>query len=188
MLRSYQAQRPRIARSAYIDASALVIGDVQIGADSSIWPMCVVRGDVHSIRIGERTNIQDACVLHVSSDSEFLPGGLPLVVGNDVTVGHRVILHACEVGDGCLIGMASTIMDGAVLEAGLMIGAGSLVPTGKHLEGGYLYLGSPVRRVRELQTREREYLAFSALHYARLKDRHLRTSHSVHSAARPQDK
>ena len=150
----------------------MVGGRVKIGADSSVWPMCVVRGDINSIEIGERTNIQDGSVLHVTHDSEFAEGGMPLVVGSDVTVGHNVVLHACTIEDLCLIGMGSVVLDGAVVRKGAMIGAGSLVPPNKDLEGGYLYVGSPVKRVRALSEKERRFLVYSAEHYARLKDRH----------------
>ena len=170
--RKFAGKSPDIAESAYIDETALVIGDVTIGADSSIWPMTVARGDVHSITIGKCTNIQDASILHVTHDGKFSPGGYPLVVGDYVTVGHRVTLHACSVGNNCLIGMSATIMDGAVLGDGLIIGAASLVPVGKKLEGGYLYVGSPVKRVRELNDKEREFLEYSAMHYVKLKNSH----------------
>lgn len=172
-IRPFAGKTPEIAATAYVDDSAVVIGDVKIGEDSSIWPMTVVRGDVHSITIGKGTNIQDVSILHVTHDGKFSPGGFPLVVGDYVTVGHRVILHACTVGNYCLIGMAATIMDGAVLGDKLIIGAGSLVPTGKELEGGYLYVGSPVKRVRELNDKELEFLEFSANHYVKLKDQHI---------------
>ena len=171
-IRKFAGKSPDIAKSAYIDETALVIGDVTIGADSSIWPMTVVRGDVHSITIGKCTNIQDASVLHVTHDGKFSPGGFPLIVGDNVTVGHRVTLHACSVGNDCLIGMSATIMDGSVLGDGLIIGAGALVPTGKELEGGYLYVGSPVRQVRELNEKEREFLDYSARHYVKLKNKY----------------
>ena len=171
-IRDFQSKSPEIASSAYIDEAALVIGDVSIGADSSVWPMTVIRGDVHSIKIGERTNIQDASVCHVTHDGEYSPGGFPLTVGDDVTVGHRVLLHACTVGDLCLIGMAATIMDGAVVEDKVIVGAGSLVPTGKTLESGYLYVGSPVKRVRKLNEKELAFLKYSAEHYSKLKDLH----------------
>jgi len=171
-IRRFQDKTPIIDDSAYIDDTASVIGDVEIGANSSVWPMTVIRGDVHSIRIGERTNIQDASVCHVTHDGDFSPGGFPLTVGNNVTVGHRVLLHACTVGDDCLIGMAATIMDGAVIEDNVIVGAGSLVPTGKRLESGYLYVGSPVKRVRELNDKELAFLKYSAEHYSKLKDLH----------------
>ncbi|MEM7027799.1 MAG: gamma carbonic anhydrase family protein [Pseudomonadota bacterium] len=171
-IRDFQDKSPEIAASAYVDDSALVIGDVTIGDDSSIWPMTVMRGDVHSIKIGKRTNIQDASVCHVTHDGKFSPGGQPLTVGDDVTVGHRVLLHACTVGNLCLIGMAATIMDGALVEDNVILGAGSLVPSGKTLESGYLYVGSPVKRVRELNEKELAFLTYSAEHYSKLRAQH----------------
>ena len=135
-IRSFEASHPEIADDVWIDPTAVVIGDVSIASQSSVWPMCVVRGDVNHIHIGQRSNIQDGSVLHVSHDSYYLPGGAPLVIGDGVTVGHKVMLHGCTIGNGCLIGMGTTILDGAVLEPSLMIGAGSLVPQGKRLEGG----------------------------------------------------
>ncbi|MCG8324673.1 MAG: gamma carbonic anhydrase family protein [Thiotrichales bacterium] len=172
-IREFQGQSPLIDASAFIDESAVVIGDVTIGANSSLWPMVVARGDVQTITIGEYTNIQDGSILHVSHDGKFSPGGFPCNVGNHVTVGHRVTVHACTVGDYCLIGMSATIMDGAELGDKLIIGAGSLVPTGKKLEGGYLYVGSPVKQVRPLKEKEFEFLEYSAEHYKKLKDKHL---------------
>lgn len=171
-IRDFNGITPVIAESAYVDESAVVIGDVTIGADSSLWPMVVARGDVHSITIGEKTNIQDGSILHVTHDGKFSPGGYPCKIGNYVTVGHRVTVHACTVGDYCLIGMSATIMDGAELGDKLIIGAGSLVPTGKKLEGGYLYVGSPVKQVRPLKGNEFEFLEYSAVHYIKLKNKH----------------
>ena len=172
-IRTLQGKTPDIADSAFVDESAVVIGDVTIGEDSSIWPMTVVRGDVQKITIGKRTNIQDACVLHVTHDGKFSPGGFPLTVGDDVTVGHRVTLHACTVGNQCLIGMSATIMDGAVLGDRLIIGAGSLVPTSKQLEGGYLYVGSPAKQLRPLNEEELNSLEYSADHYVEVKNMHM---------------
>jgi len=171
-VRRFEGHQPDIHASVYIDEQALVVGEVSIGEDSSVWPMSVVRGDVNSIEIGERTNIQDGSVLHVTHDSEYAEGGMPLVIGSDVTVGHKVILHACQVEDGCLIGMGATVLDGALIRAGSMVGAGALVPPGKVLESGYLYLGSPVKQVRELTEKEKRFLQYSAAHYVRLKNRH----------------
>ena len=171
-IRSFEGISPRIAADVWIDASALVIGDVAIGAGSSVWPLTVIRGDIHRIRIGECTNVQDASVLHVTHDSRFNPGGHPLIVGDRVTIGHKVMLHGCEIGDGCLVGMASVVMDGARLESGVMLAAGSLVAPGKVLKGGWLWRGSPARAVRELTGQEREFLGYSAANYRRLADRY----------------
>ncbi|MFT5395293.1 MAG: carbonic anhydrase/acetyltransferase-like protein (isoleucine patch superfamily) [Gammaproteobacteria bacterium] len=168
-IRSYKDKTPDIHATAYVDETAVVIGDVSIGQDSSVWPMSVIRGDVNSITIGARTNIQDGSVLHESHTSEFSPG-YPLVIGDDVTVGHKALLHACTVGNMCLIGMSATVMDGAVLGDNVIIGAGSLVPPGKQLESGYLYVGSPVKKIRELNEKERAFLKYSAKHYSVLKD------------------
>lgn len=173
-IRRFEEHAPQIGESVFIDESAVVTGDVVIGRDSSVWPCCSIRGDIHSIRIGERSNIQDGSVLHVTHDSEFEPGGNSLTVGSDVTVGHNVILHACTVEDLCLIGMGSILLDGAVIESGAKIGAGSLVPPNKVLQGGYLWLGSPVRKVRALSDEEKAFLVYSAEHYVALKNRHRR--------------
>ena len=172
MIRPFENTRPRIAESAYVDETALIIGDVHIGADSSVWPMCVARGDINSIRIGERSNIQDGSILHVTHDSEYRPGGLPLVIGDDATIGHSVTLHACVIGNECLIGMGAVVLDGAVIEDRAMVGAGALVSPGKELEGGYLWLGRPAKRARALTAKELEYLPYSARHYVRLQRRH----------------
>jgi carbonic anhydrase/acetyltransferase-like protein (isoleucine patch superfamily) len=171
-IRSFEQLTPHIHPTAYVDETALVIGDVEIGQDSSIWPMSVVRGDIQSIRIGARTSIQDGTIIHVTHDSRFCPGGQPTVIGNDVTVGHKVILHACTIENFCLIGMGAIIMDKAVVQSRVTIGAGSVVPPGKVLESGFLYVGSPIRPVRPLTERELEFLEYSAQNYRRLKDRY----------------
>jgi carbonic anhydrase/acetyltransferase-like protein (isoleucine patch superfamily) len=173
-IRSFEDYTPEIAESAFVDDSAVVTGNVVIGADSSVWPMCSIRGDIHSIRIGERTNIQDGSILHVTHDSEFAPGGNALSIGNDVTVGHNAVVHACTVEDLCLIGMGSVILDGAIVRKGAMVGAGSLVSPGKEIEGGYLWLGSPAKRVRELTEKEKAFLQYSSSHYVDLKNRHMK--------------
>jgi len=172
-IRPFKGISPKIADSAYVDEDCSVIGDVTIGEDSSIWPMTAIRGDVHKITIGKRTNIQDGSILHVTADNEFNPGGSPLTIGDDVTVGHGAILHACTVGNHCLIGMGATVLDGAVIQDEVMVAAGSLVSPGKVLESGYLWLGSPARRARELNDKEREYLRFSSKHYVHLKNEHM---------------
>ena len=173
-IRSFEDYTPEIAESAFVDDSAVVTGNVVIGADSSVWPMCSIRGDIHSIRIGERTNIQDGSILHVTHDSEFAPGGNALSIGSDVTVGHNAVVHACTVEDMCLIGMGSVILDGAIVRKGAMVGAGSLVSPGKEIEGGYLWLGSPARRARELTEKEKAFLQYSSSHYVDLKNRHMK--------------
>jgi carbonic anhydrase/acetyltransferase-like protein (isoleucine patch superfamily) len=171
-IRSFESFTPQIDDTAFIDESAVVTGNVVIGEHSSIWPCCSVRGDIHSITIGKRTNIQDGSILHVTHDSEYAPGGFKLTVGDDVTVGHNVVLHACTVEDLCLIGMGSVVLDGSVVQSGAMVGAGSLVPPDKVLEGGYMWLGSPVKRVRELTDKEKSFLKYSAKKYVELKKRH----------------
>ena len=173
-IRSFEDYTPEIAESAFVDDSAVVTGNVVIGADSSVWPMCSISGDIQSIRIGERTNIQDGSILHVTHDSEFAPGGNALSIGNDVTVGHNAVVHACTVEDLCLIGMGSVILDGAIVRKGAMVGAGSLVSPGKEIEGGYLWLGSPAKRVRELTEKEKAFLQYSSSHYVDLKNRHMK--------------
>lgn len=172
-IRKFANIGPRIAASAYVDETALVIGDVTLAEDVSLWPQVVVRGDVNDIAIAARTNIQDGSVLHVSHDSEFAPGGFALRIGADITVGHKAILHGCTIEDGCLIGMAATVMDGAIVRSGAIVGAGSLVPPGREIEGGHLWVGSPARKVRPLRAREKAFIEYSAAHYVELKNRHL---------------
>lgn len=172
-VRPYCEEHPKLGIRVWIDPSAVVIGRVDIGDDASVWPTAVLRGDVNSITVGARTNIQDASVLHVTHDGPYSPGGLPLVIGEEVTVGHRVMLHACTIGNRCLLGMSSTVMDGAVLEDEVFLAAGSLVPPGKRLQARSLYRGSPAQRVRALSEEELEMLRYSAAHYVRLKDRYL---------------
>ncbi|MBD3610353.1 MAG: gamma carbonic anhydrase family protein [Gammaproteobacteria bacterium] len=171
-IRGFNQISPKIDPSAYVDDMALVIGDVRIGSNSSVWPMTVVRGDVNSITIGEMSNIQDGCVLHVTHKSEHRPEGYPLTIGDRVTIGHKVILHGCRIEDECLIGMGATVMDNVTVPKHTMIGAGSLVPPGKQLESGYLYVGSPVKRVRPLTEEEKAYFTYSAEHYQRLMQQH----------------
>lgn len=172
-VQNFEGHAPELGRQVYVDPQARVIGRVRLGDDASIWPMSVVRGDVNYIEIGARTNIQDACVLHVTHDGPYSAGGIPLIIGSEVTVGHRVTLHACTVGDRCLIGMSATVMDGAVIGDDVLLAAGSLVPPGKQLDARSLYRGSPVEKVRSLTETELEMLRYSAAHYVRLKNRYL---------------
>lgn len=171
-VRNFKDKKPDIHSSTFIDESALILGDVIIGENCSVWPMTVIRGDVNAIKIGNNTNIQDNSVLHVTHDGPYNPGGYDLKIGNNITIGHRVILHGCQIEDSCLIGMGSTIMDGVIIESNNIIGAGSLVTPNKHLESGYLWMGSPVRKVRRLSDDEIESIEYSAKNYVKLKNEH----------------
>ena len=171
-VRSFQGVQPRLGMDVFLDESATVIGDVELGRGVSVWPGAIIRGDVNFIRIGDETNVQDGAVLHVTHRSEANPMGYPLIVGKGVTVGHKVVLHGCTVGDLCLIGIGAIILDGAIVEDRVMVGAGALVPPGKRLESGFLYVGSPARPVRTLRDEEIEYLSYSKEGYVRLKDMH----------------
>lgn len=171
--RSYRGISPSVDHSVYIDSSAVIVGDVQLAADVSIWPLVAARGDVNRIRIGARTNVQDGTVLHVTRTSPGKPEGSPLIIGEDVTVGHKCMLHGCILGNRILVGMGAIVMDDAVVEDDVIIGAGSLVPPGKTLQSGYLYVGSPVKQARPLTEAERAFLAASAKNYVLLKDEYL---------------
>lgn len=173
-IRTYKAITPQVGKACYIDPQALVLGDVVLEEHVSVWPMTVIRGDVHSIRIGRCTNIQDNSVLHVTHAGPHTGDGLALMIGNNVTVGHRVILHACTIGDNCLIGMGAIVMDGVEIAENVILGAGSLVPPGKKLAANALYVGNPARKVRDLSTDEIARLEYSAAHYVRLKDTYLK--------------
>ena len=164
----YRDSQPQLGQEVFVHAAATVIGAVVLGDGASVWPGAVIRGDVNFIRIGAGSNIQDCAVLHVSHKSESDPAGAPLIVGRNVTVGHSVILHGCTIGDDCLIGMGSIVMDKAVLEDRVLLGAGSLVPEGKRLEGGWLYLGRPAKALRRLTDEEQAYFEYSARHYMQL--------------------
>lgn len=172
MLKEFEGVLPTVADTAFIDDSAVIIGGVVIGEDSSVWPITAIRGDVNIIRIGSSTNIQDGSVLHGSHASEFNPKGAELHIGDQVTVGHKVLLHGCQIGNLCLIGMGSIVMDNVIVEDQVMIGSGSLVTPGKVLESGYMYIGSPARRARALTDREIASLAYTADYYVSLKNRY----------------
>ncbi|MDR3412705.1 MAG: gamma carbonic anhydrase family protein [Formivibrio sp.] len=168
----FGAATPQLAEGAWVHDSAQVIGDVVLGEESSIWPNVAARGDVNFIKIGKQTSIQDGSVLHVTHKRESDPDGAPLVIGDRVTVGHNVILHGCTIGNECLIGMGTIILDRAVVQDRVMIGAGSLVPPGKKLRSGYLYLGSPVREIRPLTEEELASFNYSANNYVLLMKRY----------------
>ncbi len=161
MIRAYKGTRPTIHPSVFVEASAQVIGDVEIGEGSSVWFNAVIRGDVHTIRIGQRTNIQDGCLLHVTRTT------FPLAVGDDVTVGHGAILHGCTVKARCLIGMGAIILDGAEIGDDSIIGAGALVPEGKTIPPRSLAVGAPARVVRALSEEELTRTRQAAVHYVK---------------------
>ncbi len=167
-IRSHAGLHPKIAAGVYIDPASVVIGDVEIGEGSSVWPMTVIRGDIHRIRIGARTSVQDGSVLHVTHAGPYNPDGFPLIIGDDVTIGHKVMLHGCTIGNRILIGMAAVILDGAVVNDEVIIGAGTLVPPGKVLASGYLYMGSPARRARPLTEKELKYFHYTSKRYVDL--------------------
>ena len=174
VLRQYRDILPTVGQRAYVDPAATVIGDVVLGDDVSIWPGTIVRGDVNFIRIGARTNVQDGSVIHVSHDGPHAKlGGFATVIGEDVTIGHKAIIHACRIEDAVLIGMGAIVLDGAVVKKHGFVGAGALVSPGKVVGEGELWLGNPARLVRKLDDAQIEALYYSAQHYVRLKDDYL---------------
>ncbi|HHW4413613.1 gamma carbonic anhydrase family protein [Citrobacter freundii] len=173
VLHPYKDLFPQIGKRVMIDTSSVIIGDVRLADNVGIWPLVAIRGDVNYVQIGARTNIQDGSVLHVTHKSASNPQGNPLIVGEDVTVGHKVMLHGCVIGNRVLVGMGSILLDGVVVEDDVMIGAGSLVPQNKRLESGYLYLGSPVKQIRPLSDEEKAGLQYSANNYVKWKDEYL---------------
>ncbi|MCC2616886.1 gamma carbonic anhydrase family protein [Aestuariibacter halophilus] len=172
-IRPYKDKHPQFGQRCYIDESAVIVGDIQTGDDVSIWPLVAARGDVNHMRIGERTNVQDGTVLHVTRKSAQHPKGYPLIIGDDVTIGHKCMLHGCTLGSRILVGMGAIIMDGAVVEDDVFIGAGCLVPPGKTLKSGYLYVGSPAKQARPINEGERAFLKQSAENYVQLKEDYL---------------
>ena len=172
-LRRFRGILPTLGQRVYVDPAASVIGRVELGDDASVWPGAVLRGDVHFIRVGARSNVQDGAVVHVTHDGPYSPGGFPTLIGEGVTVGHAAVIHACTIGDYCLIGMHATVLDGAVVEKYGFVGAGSLIPPGKVVGERELWLGNPAKFVRRLSDRQIEQLHYSADHYVRLKDEYL---------------
>ena len=172
-VRSFESIHPQLGDRVFVDPTALVVGDVEIGDDSSIWPMATVRGDVHSIKIGARSSVQDGCVLHVTHAGPYDPAGHDLVIGDDVTVGHKAMIHGCIIESHCLIGMGSVVMDNAIIHSNVVLGANSLVPPGRELEGGFLWVGSPARKIRPLTEEELSFFQYSSDNYVKLKDRYL---------------
>ncbi|MDO1509785.1 gamma carbonic anhydrase family protein [Neisseria sp. MVDL19-042950] len=175
-IRPYLDHFSEIHESCLIDPAAVIIGDVSLGEHVSVWPFTVIRGDVNRISIGSRSNVQDLSMLHVSHKNDAKPDGSPLIIGEDVTIGHKVMLHGCTIGNRVLVGMGTIILDDAVIEDDVMIGAGSLVPPRKRLESGYLYVGSPVQKVRALTEAEKSSLLYSAVHYMRVSANYKKTA------------
>ena len=172
-LRSYKGISPTLGARVYVDPAAVVIGAVELADDVSIWPCAVLRGDVHRIHIGARSNVQDGAVVHVTHDGPYSPGGFPTLVGEGVTIGHGAVIHACTIEDYCLIGMHASVLDGAVVKKYGFVGAGSLIPPGKVVGERELWLGNPARFVRVLTDKQVEQLQYSAEHYVRVKDDYL---------------
>ena len=172
-LRRLENLVPQLGQRVYVDTSAVVVGDVVLGDDVSVWPQVAIRGDMHAIRIGPRTSVQDGCVLHITHAGPYNPDGWPLTIGADVTIGHNATLHGCTIGDRVLIGMGAIVMDGAVVEEEVVIAAGALVTPGTTLRSGYLYAGSPARDMRPLSEKEQTYFLYSAENYVGLKNRYL---------------
>lgn len=172
-IRSFQNTHPTLGKRVYVDPSAMIIGNVVLGDDVSVWPMAVIRGDVNQIKIGHACSIQDGAVLHVTHDGPYSPGGKALSLGKGVTIGHKAVLHGCTIEDYCLIGMGALILDGVHIEHHVIVAAGSVVTPGKKLNTGMLYLGNPAKEARKLNPKEIEQLEYSAKHYIRLKDKYL---------------
>jgi len=162
----FEGKTPLVAESAFIAPTAVVIGDVEIGEESSIWFGCVVRGDVNDIRIGSGTNIQDGTVVHVNSQTQGT------TIGDNVTIGHMALIHACTLEDGCFIGMNATVMDYAVVEAGAVVGAGAVVTPGKRVKQGEVWGGIPARRLKDVGEAELKMIAYTAPHYVELARKH----------------
>lgn len=174
-LRSFKGIAPSLGQRVYVDPTASVIGDVVLGDDVSIWPGAVLRGDVNHIRVGAKTSIQDGAIVHVAHAGPYGPG-FPCLIGEGVTVGHAAVLHACSIGDYCLVGMHASVLDGAVVMRHGFVGAGALIPPGKVVGEGELWLGNPAKLVRRLSDAQIEQLHYSAEHYVRLKDEYLLAS------------
>ncbi|MCL4157948.1 UNVERIFIED_CONTAM: hypothetical protein GTU68_041982 [Idotea baltica] len=173
-LRNFNGIAPTLDDGAYVDPAATVIGDVVLGQDVSVWPSAVIRGDMHYIRVGNRSNVQDGAVLHTTHASEkYNPEGFPLNIGEDVTIGHSAVLHGCTLGNRVLVGIGAVVNDGVVVEDDVMIGAGCVVPPGKRLESGYVYIGNPMKQLRPLKEPERQFLSYSPQNYIKLKNQYL---------------
>ena len=172
-LRAFGGTAPQLGARVYVDPAATVIGQVCLADDVSVWPGAVIRGDMHTITIGARSNVQDNAVLHITHASDFNPGGWPLTIGDDVIIGHRAILHGCTLGNRILVGNGAIINDGAIIEDEVIVGAGCMVPPGKRLESGFVYVGNPCRQTRPVSDKERGFFSYSPANYVKLKDQYL---------------
>lgn len=172
-IRAFQEHQPQLGHGVYIDPAAVVIGQVILGDNVSVWPCAVIRGDLLAISIGDRTNIQDGSVLHTTHDSIYAPGGHALTIGKDVTVGHKAMLHGCTIHDESLIGMGAIILDGAIVQSHVIVAAGSVVGPGKVLESGYVWRGNPIQKARPLTDTEISFFKYSTARYVELKDKHI---------------
>lgn len=164
LIRPHHGVTPTIAADAFVAETAVVIGDVTIGEQASIWYGCVLRGDGNTIRVGARTNIQDGTIVHVNHEREGA-AGTRTIIGADVTIGHMALIHACTLEDGCFIGMQACVMDGAVVESGAMVAAGALVTPGKRVKRGELWGGSPAKPMRKLTEAELKHFGYTVEHY-----------------------
>ena len=172
-IRAHRGISPQLGQRVYIDPAATVIGDVSLGDDASVWPGAVIRGDMHSIKIGARSNVQDNAVLHITHASDFNPTGWPLSIGDDVVIGHRAVLHGCTIGNRILIGNGAIVNDGAIIQDEVIVGAGCMVPPGKTLESGFVYVGNPCKQLRALSEGEKTFFTYSPANYVKLKDQYL---------------
>lgn len=180
MIYEFNGIFPVIAKTAWVHEMAYVSGEVELGENVTVWPCAVIRGDVAKIRVGARSNIQDGAVIHAThANSEFTGNGHATTIGEDVTIGHNAVIHGCTIGNEVLIGMNATVLDGAVVESQVLIAAGSLVPPKKRLESGWLYVGNPAKKLRELSDKERQFFKYSALHYVALGDKHVQTTAKI---------
>ncbi len=162
----FEGKTPKIAESAFIAPTAVVIGDVEIGDDAGVWFGCVLRGDVNEIRIQAATNIQDGTIIHVNSQDQGT------YIGRGVTIGHMALIHACTLEDGCFIGMNATVMDGAVVEHGAVVAAGAVVTPGKRVKSGEVWGGLPAKYMKDVGAAERDMIAYTGPHYVELARRH----------------
>ena len=177
-IRSYRGKVPQTGHRVYIDTAATVIGNVTLGNDVSVWPGAVIRGDMHWIKLGDRTNVQDNAVLHVTHAGPYNPDGFPLSIGEDVVIGHRAILHGCIVGNRVLIANGAIVNDGAVIPDETIIAAGCVIPPGKKLAGGYVYMGNPYQQRRTVTEDERRFFRYAPQAYVKLKDEYLDATNS----------